>query len=78
MGCIVDHGTMKPEPERTCPLREFPALNNIASQCTEIGMFAYHSKWIPTFSEKIRQLTQNKDFPLPPAALNAFENLKKD
>ena len=39
-------------------------------------MFAYYSKWIPKFSDKIHPLIQNIVFPLPENALHAFQNLK--
>ena len=39
-------------------------------------MFAYYSKSIPNFSDKIRPLIQSNVFPLPENALHAFQNLK--
>ena len=39
-------------------------------------MFAYYSKWISKFSEKIHPLIQNNGFPLSPSALQSFNSLK--
>ncbi|XP_031338116.1 uncharacterized protein LOC116167022 [Photinus pyralis] len=41
-------------------------------------MFAYYSKWIPRFSEKIRPLMNSKSFPLSKEATSAFSKLKRD
>ena len=41
-------------------------------------MFAYYTKWIPNFSDKIRPLRQATTFPLDAAPLAAFNMLKKE
>ncbi|XP_063222991.1 uncharacterized protein LOC134531237 isoform X1 [Bacillus rossius redtenbacheri] len=39
-------------------------------------MFAYYSKWIPKFSEKIRRLVNCKVFPMAPELIQDFNNLR--
>ncbi len=41
-------------------------------------MFAYYSQWISHFSDKINLLVQNKTFPLPQDAKDAFNILKTE
>eukprot|EP00794_Sanderia_malayensis_P002735 gene2735-3160_t len=41
-------------------------------------MFGYNAKWIPNFSDKVRQLSKSTTFPLDPAAQSAFTALKKE
>ena len=41
-------------------------------------MFAYYSKFIENFSDKIYILNHNTEFPVPPAVLEAFRGLKLD
>ena len=77
-GSVISKGTIKPDPERLHPLKELPPPQNIAAQRHVIGMFSYYSKWIPKFSEKIRPLIQNKQFPISESALQTFEQLKLD
>ena len=43
-----------------------------------VAMFAYYSRWIPRYSEKIRPLNTNETFPLPQEALESFEALKEE
>lgn len=40
-------------------------------------MFAYHGKWVPSFSDTIKPLMQAKTFPLDSNALAAFNTVKK-
>ena len=41
-------------------------------------MFAYYSRWIPKYSEKIRPLNTNRTFLLPQDALKTFQSLKDE
>ena len=76
LGYVISKGSMKPDPDRLKPLQKLPAPNTLAEQRRIVGMFAYYSKWIPKFSDKIRPLIQNSVFPLPENVLHAFQNLK--
>ena len=78
IGYLVSHGEIKPDPERLLPLQNLSAPCDTDSQRRIIGMFAYYSRWIPKYSEKIRPLNTNKTFPLPPDALKTFQSLKDE
>ena len=78
LGYLVSHGEIKPDPERLLPLLNLAAPCDTDSQRRIVGMFAYYSRWIPKYSDKIRPLINNKTFPLPPEALQAFESLKDE
>ena len=52
--------------------------SNIKAQKRIVGMFAYYSKFIKNFSEKIRILNQNSEFPAPEQVISAFQLLKND
>ena len=41
-------------------------------------MFSYYSKWISQFSDKIRPLIQNTEFPPSSSVIESFETLKKE
>ena len=55
-----------------------PPPNNLKSQKRVVGMFSYYSKFIQNFSDNIRSLNNNTQFPIPPVVLNAFQLLKED
>ena len=57
---------------------EMPPPSNLKSQKRIIGLFAYYSRSIKNFSNKIYQLNHNEIFPLPPAVLNSFQKLEED
>ena len=78
LGYLVSKGEIKPDPERLRLLRNLGAPFNLDSQRRIVGMFAYYSKWILKFSEKIRPLSTNRVFPLPQEALTTFESLKEE
>ena len=78
LGHEISHNSIKPDPDRLAPLRDMPPPANLKLQKKVVGMFAYYSKWIPNSSEKIKPLSSNTEFPLPSAALNAFNSLKAE
>ena len=78
LGYIIENGEIRPDPERFRPLMELPAPTNITSQRRVLGMFAYYSKWVKNFSDKVRPLNKNTTFPLPPDAEESFNTLKND
>jgi hypothetical protein len=78
IGFIIENDKIRPDPERFRPLMEIPDPKNITEQRRVTGMFAYYSKWIMNFSDKIRLLNKNITFPLPPDVKSAFEYLKNE
>jgi len=78
LGYLLDHGQIRPDPDRLRPLQEFPPPTSQPSLRRALGMFAYYAKWIPNFSNKIQPLINTTTFPLNPTALNAFRLVKKE
>ena len=60
------------------PLHGYHLKYDIPSLRTTLGMFAYYSKWIPSFANKTRPLINNKSFPIKEEALSAFNSLKDE
>lgn len=59
------------------PLLNLPIPSNLPSLRRALGMFAHFAHWIPSFAEKVYQLTAISKFPLPPHVIRAFEDLKR-
>lgn len=78
LGYSIKEGEIRPDPERLKPLLQLPLPKNTASLRRTMGMFAHYAHWIPGFSEKVRPLTQAKEFPLTEIEKSAFEELKKE
>jgi len=78
LGHLISNGSIKPDPDRLKPLLELPPPSDKGSLQRVVGLFAYYSKWVPRFSEKIRPLIDTQSFPLTTRATKAFEELKKD
>nr|XP_026689480.1 uncharacterized protein LOC104265567 [Ciona intestinalis] len=77
LGYRISKGTLKPDPERIQPLLNLPIPDNQKALQRVIGMFAYYAQWIPKYSDKIKPLVQNKEFPLKQSALESFEELRE-
>ena len=78
LGYLVSNGKIKPDPERLLPLQNLAPPCDLESQRRIVGMFAYYSRWIPKYSDKIRPLNINRNFPLPPTLLKIFQSLKDE
>ena len=78
MGYRISQGVISPDPERLRPLKEMQPPRTLKSQRRIIGMFSYYSKWISQFSDKIRPLIQNTEFPPSSSVIESFEALKKE
>lgn len=78
LGYCVGNNSIKPDPDRLKPLRDFPPPTNMTSLRRALGMFAYYAKWISNFSDKVQPLNETKTFPLTDLALKAFESLKNE
>ena len=78
IGYLISHLTLKPDPERMRPLVKLTVPTDSDSLKRALGLFSYYSKWVEQFSDKVRPLTQDPQFPLPDSAVAAFNQLKKD
>lgn len=77
LGYQVSKGTIKPDPDRMGPLTNMPLPSDPCSLKRALGLFSYYSRWIPNFSEKIRPLSNEPDYPLNKSAEAAFEEIKQ-
>ena len=64
LGYHISSGIIKPDPERLCPLKKLPPLENLKSAKRALGMF--------------RPVVENTKFPLETKALKAFKQLKQE
>ena len=78
LGYQVKQGNIQPDPTRLQPLIDMPAPNDPKSLKRIIGLFAYYSKWIRNFSEKIRPLSQCSSFPMSSEAVETFNKIKNE
>lgn len=78
LGYAISYLKVRPDPERMQPLLNLPLPTDAKSLKRSLGLFSYYSQWIQRFSDKVRPLTQNTEFPLHGEAVSAFQNLKKD
>ena len=69
---------IKPDPERLCALKELPPPENSKLAKRILDKFAYYTKWIHNFSDKIRPLVENTKFTLETKALKAFKQIKQE
>ena len=60
---VVGDRKIESDPERIIPLRKLPPPTDSKSQKRVVGIFAYYSQWIRNFSDKIRILVHNSEFP---------------
>jgi hypothetical protein len=58
LGYGIGHGVITPDLVRLRPLHVFPPPENARTLQRVVGMFAYYAKWIPHFSDKIKQYPQ--------------------
>ena len=57
---------------------QLPQPDDVLSLRRTLGMFAYHSKWIPSFADKAWPLINVKSFPISKEAISAFHFLKEE
>ena len=76
LGYYISDGVMRPDPERVKPIINLRNPTNKKELQRVIGMFSYYAQWLPQFSEKVRPLILEKQFPMGEKALNAFKSLK--
>ena len=78
LGCIIEEGDIRPDPECQRPLQVPPVPEDRKSLGRTLGFYFYHFQWIHCYSEKIRPLATVSSFPTSMEAKTAFETLKKD
>ena len=77
LGYLISYGQIKPDPERMAALLKMDVPDNLKALKRTLGLFAYYSKWIPRYSDAIKCLTGQTQFPLPEEAAKDFGLLKK-
>ena len=77
LGYLISKGLIRPDPDRLQPLLDLPLPYDKASLKRVLGLFSYYSQWISKFSDKMRPLNGDPDFPLGAEAVEAFELIKK-
>ena len=78
LGYTISYQSIRPDQDRLKPLQEMPPPTSLKAQKRIIGMFAYYSKFIENFSDKIYTLNRNTVFPVPTDVLETFRVLKLD
>ena len=76
LGYLIENGNISPDPDRVKPLIDLPVPSDSPSLKRTIGMFAYFSKFIPKFSDRINPLVKVSKFPLNSEQITAFNVLK--
>ena len=77
LGYRLHNGNILPDPSRVQPLLDLPVPKDSKALKRAIGMFAYYSKYIPKFSDRISPLVKVSNFPLSETEEEAFSLLKK-
>ena len=75
LGYQIRHNELRPDPSRLSALKDMPLPQNKKSLSRMLGLFAYYSKWLSQFSQRIRPLVTTS-FPLSDEAIQAVEDLK--
>ena len=78
LGYLISDGQIGPDPERLRALEDLPLPEDPKSMKRVIGMFAYYSKWIRNFSDKIAPLIKNQQYPVSVECADHFRMLKQD
>ena len=78
LGYEISNGEIRPDPDRMQPLKDLPPPKDLKHQKQVVGLFSYYSKWIKNFSNKIKPLPGNTEFPLTTSVLTAFQTLKHE
>ena len=77
LGHVVESRTIRPDPERLQVLMELPVPGDAKALKRAVGMLSHYSKWVSSYSEKLRPLIECDCFPLSPDAVAAYQRLKK-
>ena len=77
LGYEISHRTLKPDPTRLGPIKNMRPPENKQDLMRINGLFAYYSRWIQNFSDKIRPLVK-AELPLCSEGIHALEVLKNN
>ena len=77
LGYRVGKKQIRPDPDRLQPLLELPPPHSSKALQRALGLFAYYSKWISHFSDRIGRLKSVTEFPLNQQEVSDFEEIKK-
>ena len=78
LGYCVSYNSIKPHAVRLQSVDQLPPPPDLLSIRRTLGMFAYYSKWIPSFADRVHPLINLKSFPINEEALSTFNLLKKE
>lgn len=78
LGHVIEKCSIRPDPDRLRALLDLPKPSDRKSLRRAVGMLSHYSKWIPSFSEKLRPLVDVDHFPLSADAGKVFEEMKQD
>lgn len=76
LGYSIENNTLSPDPERLSALMNMPIPSNAKALQRLLGLFSYHSKWVPQYSEKIQPLLTVSNFPLSSECINCIDRIK--
>ena len=76
LGYRIADGNILPDPNRVKPLLDLPVPHDKKTLKRVVGMFAYYSKYIPKFSDRISPLIKIDKFPFSKEQVEAFNTLK--
>ena len=77
LGSVVSQGRIMPDPDRLRPWKSYHCAI-MQSLKRIVRLFAYYSKWIPRFSDKIAPLVKSQTFPLSDLEKRTFNALKDE
>ena len=79
LGYLIQHGEIRPDPDRLKPLMDLPLPTDKKSLQRVMGLFSYYAQWIPQYGEKAYHLNQamkSEEYPLNQKAIDSFHLLK--
>ena len=74
VGLLLSHDSIKPDPDRSKPLMKLPLPSNGRELKRVLCMFAYYTKWIPTFLRNLEHFFRQTAFRLQRKQLNLLKH----
>ena len=78
LGYCISHLKVRPDPDRMQPLLQLPIPTDSKSMKRALGLLSYYSNWVQRFSDKVKPIIQETEFPLSPTAVASFNGIKRD